>query len=41
MQRDVLTTKKARISKNHHALYTALSCKAPKSSAQKGPNWFT
>lgn len=41
MHKEVLTTRKAMISRNHHALYTALSWIAAKSSAQNGPNWFT
>jgi hypothetical protein len=41
MHSDVLTTRKARISRNHQALYTALSLSARNSSAQNGPNWLT
>ena len=41
MHSDVLVTKNARISKNHQALYTALSLSAANSSAQNGPNWLT
>jgi len=41
MHKLVLTTKKAKINKNHQALYTALSLRVANTSAQKGPNWFT
>ncbi|MNV77331.1 hypothetical protein D3C71_1707430 [compost metagenome] len=38
---EVLSTRNAKMSKNHQALYTALSWIAAKSSAQNGPNWLT
>jgi len=41
MHSEVLMTRNARMSRNHHALYTALSCRRPNRSAQNGPNWFT
>jgi hypothetical protein len=41
MHRLVLKTRKAKINKNHHALYTAFSFKVANSSAQNGPNWLT
>ena len=41
MHREVETTRKARISKNHQALYTVFRLSTLKTCAQKGPNWFT
>ena len=41
MHSEVLVTRNAKISKNHQALYTVLSCTAANNSAQKGPNWLT
>ena len=41
MHRLVLITRKARISRNHQALYTALSFSAMNSPAQNGPNLLT
>ena len=41
MHKDVLMTRKARISKNHQALYTEYKLAAPNTWAQNGPNWLT
>ena len=41
MQSEVEITRKARISKNHQALYTVFRLTRLKTWAQKGPNWFT
>ena len=41
MHSEVLVTRNARISRNHQALYTVLSCTDVNTSAQKGPNWLT
>ena len=41
MHSEVLVTKKARINRNHQALYTAFRLIAMNSWAQNGPNWFT
>ena len=37
----VLTTRKARISRNHHELYTFCRDSMWNRSAQNGPNWLT
>ncbi|XHO06172.1 hypothetical protein ACEQUB_03084 [Ralstonia syzygii] len=41
MHSEVDTTRNARISRNHHALYTVGSVSVRNTSAQNGPNWLT
>ena len=41
MHSEVETTRKARISMNHQALYTVYRLTAPNTWAQNGPNWLT
>ena len=40
MHRLVLTTRNARISRNHQALYTLYRLSASNTRAQNGPNWL-
>jgi hypothetical protein len=41
MHKEVETTRKAMISKNHQVEYTAYKPSVLNTSNQKGPNWFT
>ena len=41
MHSEVLVTRKARMSRNHQALYTVGRFAAEKTPAQNGPNWLT